>query len=68
MRGMVDEMHVRGILKRGGQGLHAVTDEDRQDARPEGCSGRYRDDISGQLRRDDLVAEARAKELQCFLR
>ena len=66
VRGMVDEMHVCGIMRRGEQGLHAVSDEDREEAWPEGCSGRYRDDISGQLLRDDLVAEARAKELQYF--
>ena len=63
---MTDEMHVRGTLRRGEQGMHAVTDEDAQEAWPEGCSGKFRDDISGQLLRDDLVAEARAKELRYF--
>ena len=66
IHGMVDEMHFRGILRRGEQGMHAVTDEDMQQPWPEGCSGKFRDDISGQLLRDDLVAEARAKELQYF--
>ncbi len=64
INGMVDEMHVRGIWRRGEVGLHAVTDEDS--VLPEGCSGRYRDDITGQPLRDDLVAEARAKELRYF--
>ena len=59
-------MHFRGFLRRGEQGMHAVTDEDTQHAWPEGCGGRSRDDISGQLLRDDLVAEAKAKELQYF--
>ncbi len=62
--GMVDEMHVQGIWRRGEVGLHAVTDEDSN--MPDGCSGRYRDDITGQPLRDDLVAEARAKELKHF--
>ena len=47
IRGMIDAMHVRGIMKRGERGLRAVTDEDREEAWPEGCSGRYRDDIIG---------------------
>ena len=64
INGMIDEMHVRGIWRRGEVGLHAVTDEDG--VLPEGCSGKYRDDTTGQPLRDDLVAEARAKELRYF--
>ena len=48
--------------------MHAVTDEDGVDAQsPVGCSGKYRDDMSGQLLRDSLVHEARAKELKYFV-
>jgi len=64
IEGMIDEMHVRGIMRRGEVGLHAVTDEDG--TLPEGYSGRYRDDTTGQPLRDDLVAEARASELRYF--
>ena len=66
VHGMVDEMQWRGIWRRGEVGLHAVTDEDSAAQMAEGCSGRFRDDITGQLLRDDLVREARAKELQYF--
>ena len=68
IRGMMDEMHSRGIWRPGEVGMHAVADEDNLDQTiaSEKCSGAYRDDISGQLLRDDLVKEARAKELQYF--
>ena len=62
---MVDELKFRGMLRRGEVGLHAVTD-DHEFELPPGCSGRFRDEISGQPLRDDLVAEARAKELRYF--
>ena len=61
IRGMMDEMQARGEI-----GLHAVTDEDVTKSTRAGCSGKYRDDISGHLLRDDLVREARAKELRYF--
>ena len=66
VHGMTDEMYYRGIWKRGEVGLHAVTDEDVPSQLPNGCSGRYRDDLTGQPLRDELVAKARAKELQYF--
>ena len=65
VRGMVDEMRSRVIWRPGEEGMHAVTDEDGAQAMI-GCSGKYRDDISGQLLRDGLVHEARAKELKYF--
>ena len=65
IKGMIDEMYSKGILRRGEQGLHAVCDESEggEAARElqKGCSGAYRDDITGQLLRDDLVMEARRK-------
>ena len=66
VHGMTDEMYFRGIWRRGEVGLHAVTDEDAPGQLPNGCSGKYRDDVTGQPLRDDLVVEARAKELQYF--
>ena len=36
------------------------------DGLPEGCSGQYKDDLTGQPLIDALVHEARAKELKYF--
>ncbi len=70
IKGMIDALYSKGILRRGEQGLHAVSDEDERGevARElqKGCSGVYRDDVTGQLLRDDLVMEARRKELEYF--
>ena len=66
IRGMMDEMQSRGIWRPGEIGMHAVSDEAQHASQDNRCSGAYRDDISGQLLRDDLVREARAKELQYF--
>ena len=46
--------------------MHAVTDEDPIMQVQEGCSGSFRDDITGQPLKDELVREARARELQYF--
>ncbi len=68
IRGMVDEMRSRGIWHPGEEGMHAVSDEDGADApSPVGRNGKYRDDMSGQLLRDSLVHEARAKERKYFV-
>ena len=45
-------------------GLHAVNDEDVDPDHDERFSGTYRDDLSGQVLRDDLVREARQKEFK----
>ncbi len=70
LRGMTDEVRTRGIARSGEVGLHAVTDDaevDKQLHGPEqGYSGRFRDDMTHQVLRDDLVHEARQKELQYF--
>ena len=66
IRGMMAEMQDRGIWRPGGIGLHSVCD-DVTPASGEGVYSKgYRDDISGQPLRDDLVREARAKELEYF--
>ena len=71
IRGMVSQMRELGIWRPGEIGLNAVTDDvddEKQLRGPEqGFSGRFRDDISGQVLRDDLVQEARAKELKHFI-
>ena len=47
--------------------MHAVNDENGAEAQsPMGCSGKSRDDMGGQLLRDDLVHEARATEFKYF--
>ena len=66
VRGMIDEMKNRGIHRAGEEGLHAVCDEDVAPELDERYSGKHRDDISGQVLRDDLVREARQKELEYF--
>ena len=67
---MTDELRARGIVRSGEVGLHAVTDDAQVDGQlhgPEqGYSGRFRDDLTHQVLRDDLVHEARQKELQYF--
>ncbi len=70
IEGMLLQMKRTGITKDGEVGLNAVTDDeqDEQDMRgPEqGYSGRFRDDVTGQTLKDELVHEARAKELRYF--
>ena len=57
-------------MKRGEVGLHAVNDEDLQvnhlRGPEQGYSGKFVDDMTKQVLRDDLVREARAKELTYF--
>ena len=67
---MGNQMRRDGTLKPGCQGLMAIDEEDiteRELKSPEhGYSGRFRDDLSGQMLKDCLVHEARAKELAYF--
>ena len=70
LKGMSDEMHARGIMRRGELGLHAVDDETTNEptlkTAEQGYSGKYRDDTTGQVLRDKLVQAARALELEYF--
>ena len=70
IKGMIDQMHYDGIARPGEVGLNAVTDdaEDTRNLRghDQGYSGQYKDDITGQVLKDELVREARAKELKYF--
>ena len=68
--GMGRQMRSQGILRAGEVGLHAVDDEEGGQScthTPQlGYSGRYRDDVSGHILRDDLVQAARREELKYF--
>ncbi len=70
IKGMTDQLRHAGIVKSGEAGLHAVTDDNEVEevmkTAEHGYSGQYRDDITGQVLRDDLVLEARQKELAYF--
>ena len=70
LRGVRDQLREDGIVKDGCFGMQ-VPDDDAEVERSiksveNGYSGRYRDDLTGQVLRDDLVKEARAKELAFF--
>ena len=70
IRGIRDELHVRGVMKRGEFGLHAIDDDVMIEAElrgpAQGYSGKYVDDMSKQVLKDSMVQEARAKELLYF--
>ena len=70
LRGMYDQMRASGIVRDHEVGLHAVTDDlkvqEEFKTRDPRFSGKFKDDLSGQVLRDDLVHEARAKEMQYF--
>ncbi len=70
IKGMTAQLRADGMIKDGGFGINAVDDDVAVHATlkgPEqGYSGRFRDDLSHQLLRDDLVHEARKKELDYF--
>ena len=70
LRGISNQLHQRGVLRRHEVGLHAVDDEaiaENHLRGPEqGYSGKHRDDVTGQVLHDDLVKEARLKELDYF--
>ncbi len=70
IRGIRDELHARGVMKRGECGLHAVDDELGIEAElrgpAQGYSRKCVDDMSKQFLKDSLVQEARAKELLYF--
>ncbi len=69
LKGMRNQMISDGIIIPGCLGMQARTDDivmAVDNDLPPGCSGKYRDDITGQYLKDDLVAAARAVELQYF--
>ena len=70
IKGMIAEMRSRGIMRSGEIGMHAVDDEGGLESHvngpEEGYSGKFRDDMTGQVLKDKLVEEARMKELKYF--
>ena len=70
IRGMTAQLRRDGLIKNGEVGINGMDDDAAVQASlrcPEqGYSGRYRDDISHQVLRDDLVQEAGQKELEYF--
>ncbi len=70
VEGITLKLHYRGVMKRRVVGLHAVYHEDLHanhvHGPEQGYSGKSVDDMSKQVLRDDLVREARAKELTYF--
>ena len=70
VRGIIRQLDATGITEPGVVGMHAVTDEKKElenfKNKDHGYSGKYKDDLTGQVLRDDLVRAARAKELEYF--
>ena len=70
LKGMYNQMRASGIVNDHEVGLHAVTDDGEFKkafkAKDPRYSGKCKDDMTGQVLRDDLVREARAKELLYF--
>ncbi len=70
IKGIIGELKARGMMKDGEVGINSL-DGDREVDKAikdekNGYSGRYRDDMTGQTLRDDLVREARRQELEYF--
>jgi len=70
LRGIRNQLREDGALKDGCFGVQVADDEaeiERQMRGPaQGYSGAYKDDLTGQVLRDDLVKKARAAELAYF--
>ena len=70
LRGITRQLHADRRMKPGCYGVQAVDDEEeikQHSYGPEqGFSGRFRGDLTGQVLRDDLVLQARMKELEFF--
>ena len=68
IKGIMRELEERGINRPGEIGMHAVADDNdvqKSTKSPEnGYSGKYKDDISGQLLNDAMGKEARQVELR----
>jgi hypothetical protein len=68
--GVTKQLRIDRKIKPGCWGLQAVDDEEEIEASirgpAQGYSGRYKDDLTGQVLNDSLVHEARMKELEYF--
>ena len=70
IKGMTDQLTADGMVKPGEVGINALDDDEimktSMKGSAQGYSGAYRDDLTKQVLRDDLVREARKKELDYF--
>jgi hypothetical protein len=70
LKGVTEQLGEDRLLKTGCFGVQVADDEEEIAANcqgPEqGYSGRFRDDLTGQLLNDELVRKARAVELEFF--
>ena len=70
IKGITEQLREDRLLKRGCFGVQIQDDEEEIGANcqgPEqGFSGRFRDDLTGQVLKDELVLQARRVELQFF--
>ena len=74
LKGLCTQLKEDGRLQRGIFGIDDVHEPDGVEVMkvegelslPAGCSRKYKDDLSGQPLRDDLVTAARRKELDYF--
>ena len=70
LKGIRNQLKADSLLKDGCHGVQAPDDEaeiEKHLRGPQrGYTGRYKDDLTGQVLKDSLVKEARAKELAFF--
>ena len=70
LRGITEQLRDDGHVQAGCFGIQAKIDDDAVEqvtkSVEQGYSGRYRDDLTGQVLKDSLVQEARRKELAYF--
>ena len=70
LKGVTAQLRSDSLLKNGCFGIQVADDEEEieQNLRgpAQGYSGKYHDDLTGQVLKDSLVQEARAKELLFF--
>ena len=72
LRGIRNQMREDGMLSAGCYGVQVASDDaevmKNMKGPEQGYSGKFRDELTGQLLKDSLVREARAKELAFFCR
>ncbi len=73
LKGIIAQCKAIGVMKDGEVGIHGLEEEAPEviiqrtaKGAEQGYSGKYRDDITKQPLKDELVIEARAKELRYF--
>ena len=68
LRGLTNQLRVDGRLQPGCYGVQSQDDDCIREmyGPAQGYSGKYKDDLTGQVLKDSLVMEARKKELDFF--